>query len=80
MRSPGFFVPILTGRGLVLAAKGVTHAQGVYLQKRIDGAHKRFLQSVRTLELARRLAHPDQDASVNVEQRVCQLSNGQPPT
>ena len=53
-----------------LEAKGVTLAHGVYLQKRIDGAHKRFLQSVKTLEQVRRLARSAANVSVNVEQSV----------
>jgi hypothetical protein len=50
-------------------AKGPSLAQGDYLQRRIDRAHKRFLTAARTLALVRRLALPVLVAQVNVAGR-----------
>jgi hypothetical protein len=47
-------------------AKNPSLAQGDYLQRRIDRAHKRFLTAARTLALVRRLALPVLVAQVNI--------------
>ena len=50
--------------------EGVSLSQGVFLQKLIDGAHRRLLQTLRTLELVRRLARPGPSVAVSVAQKV----------
>jgi hypothetical protein len=50
--------------------EGVTLAHSDYLQRRIDGAHRRFLQSVKMLEVVRRLARPGPSVAVSVAQSV----------
>ncbi|HMB06542.1 MAG TPA: hypothetical protein VKP69_22750 [Isosphaeraceae bacterium] len=50
--------------------EGVSLAQGVFLQKLIDGAHRRLLQTLRALELVRRLARAGPPIAVSVAQKV----------
>jgi hypothetical protein len=59
-------------------AKGVELAQGLFFQRTIDVAHRRLVQTIRTLELVRRLARPAHVA-VNVTQSVSVEAPAAPP-
>jgi hypothetical protein len=61
------------------SAKGVALALSSYLQRTIDGAHRRLLQTIRTLELVRRLARPRPGVSVSVSQHVSLKPPATPP-
>jgi hypothetical protein len=60
-------------------SQSVALTYGVYLQKRIDGANGRLLQSLKTLELVRRLARPGAGVNVSVSQQVT-VEAAQAPT
>ena len=52
------------------SAIDLTMAQDEFLQRRLDGTHRRFLQSVKMLETVRRLARPGPAVAVSVAQSV----------
>jgi hypothetical protein len=59
----------------VTSEKGLTLAQSEHCQRRLDRAHRRFLNSVKTLCAVRRLAVPAA-VQINVAHQIAQLNGG----
>ena len=58
------------------SAQNLTIADGMYRQRKIDGAHKRFLASLKTLATVRKLALPD--LKLTIDRRSVHVRNQAP--
>ena len=70
-------MPVVPTTAYSQAEDGLTLAQSEHAQRRMDRAHRRFLNTVKTLATVRRLAIPVLQINV-ARQQVNQLSTGGP--
>ena len=62
---------------LYIQRKDISIAQSLFFEKRIDGAHRRFMSAAKTLAVVRKLALPNLLVALG-ENQLFNL-NGQPP-